>query len=387
MRIKKYKAPTIKEARDKVSRELGEKAVILSSRTIEKAGAAPEVEIVAAIDESPQIKTLQQKQAGAEGDVLQKYLQKKQETGGKSDAGYNRFIEIASRIFDQIGSLSDSMNVLSDNVRYKNINTLSKSYSSVYKLLCDNGFSEEYAIRFTGSLSAMNPDDSIAAALKRVRSLLIASIKTVAPLKKKKEPVICSFVGPTGSGKTTTLAKLGIVSKILFDSNVLFISSDTKKIGGAEQLETYGTVAGIPFAPAYTPGELKEVVLKNYESDFIFIDTPGISQFDGLRMKEINSFLMPVSHDYIYLVQSINTGRQNFLSVLNEFKKVNISAMILTKFDEAASIGEVLEAMQTMSLPLAYFTNGQKVPDDIEPAEADKLEQVLFPDDVLGVLK
>ena len=386
MRIKKYKAPTMKEARDLVSRELGEKAVILSSRTIDKPGAASEVEIVAAIDDQAKISAALKSKPSESVDILQNYLQKKQESG-KTDDGFKKYLDIAGRIFDQIGNLSDSMAELSDSVKYRNINSLSKSYSSIYKLLCDNGFSEDYSLRLCGSLSSENPDDQVAVALKRVRSKLIANIRTVAPLKKKKEPAITSFVGPTGSGKTTTIAKLGIVSKLLFDSNIIFISTDTRKIGGAEQLETYGAVAGIPFEAAYSPHDLKEIVLKNYETDFIFIDTPGISQFDGLRMKEINSFLMPVSHDYIYLVQSINSGKKNFLSVTNEFRKVNVSALILTKFDEAASIGEVLEAMQTINLPLAYYTNGQKVPEDLEPAETDKLEQIIFPDEVLGHLE
>ena len=376
----------MKEARDLVSRELGEKAVILSSRTIDKPGAASEVEIVAAIDDQAKISAALKSKPSESVDILQNYLQKKQESG-KTDDGFKKYLDIAGRIFDQIGNLSDSMAELSDSVKYRNINSLSKSYSSIYKLLCDNGFSEDYSLRLCGSLSSENPDDQVAVALKRVRSKLIANIRTIAPLKKKKEPVITSFVGPTGSGKTTTIAKLGIVSKLLFDSNIIFISTDTRKIGGAEQLETYGAVAGIPFEAAYSPHDLKEIVLKNYETDFIFIDTPGISQFDGLRMKEINSFLMPVSHDYIYLVQSINSGKKNFLSVTNEFRKVNVSALIFTKFDEAASIGEVLEAMQTINLPLAYYTNGQKVPEDLEPAETDKLEQIIFPDEVLGHLE
>ncbi len=386
MRIKKYKAANMKEGKALVVQELGEKAVILSTRTIEKPGKAPEVEIVAAIDESPLPPSFKRNKTAPEDDALQKFLQKRH-AEGKDSEDYKKFVEIAGLIFDRIGSLTDSMQDLSENVRYKNIDTLSKSYSSVYKLLYDSGFSNEYALRLTGVLSADNPEDNIAAALKKVRKRLISTIRTADPIKKRKEPVITAFLGPTGSGKTTTVAKLGIVNKMLFDSSVLFISTDTKKIGGAEQLETYGAVAGIPFIPAYSAKELKETVLKNYETDFIFIDTPGISQFDEARMKELKNYLMQVSLDHIYLVQSVNSSRANFQSVLHEFKKVKANALILTKFDEAASIGEIIEAMQAENLPLAYFTNGQKVPDDIEPAEPEKLEEIIFPDEILAELK
>jgi flagellar biosynthesis protein FlhF len=193
------------------------------------------------------------------------------------------------------------------------------------------------------------------------------------------EERLISLIGPTGVGKTTTLAKLAAKAVIEQSQKVAFITVDTYRIAAIEQLKTYAGILNAPVEVVYTSEDFKQALEKLKDCDRIFIDTAGRNYREDHYVEELTALLPLDQSIAVYLVMSATSKDEDMTVILNQFKRVHLKGMILTKLDETASIGSLLNLLlHHPDQTLSFVTNGQDVPDDIEKASADKLTSQLL---------
>ncbi len=189
-------------------------------------------------------------------------------------------------------------------------------------------------------------------------------------------PRIISLIGPTGVGKTTTVAKLAAACKLRHGKRVGLITSDTYRIAAVEQLRTYAGIIGLPIKVVMSPEEMADAIESLQSMDVIIVDTAGRSQHDGKRLEELKAFISAARPDETHLVLSSTVGNRVLERTTEKFKPLSPDRVILTKLDEAVCTGHLAGLTGRLGLPLSFITVGQEVPDDIEPARADRLARV-----------
>ena len=194
---------------------------------------------------------------------------------------------------------------------------------------------------------------------------------------KKNAPRIIALVGPTGVGKTTTTAKLAAMYALNRGSKVALITMDIFRVGAVEQLKTYTKIMGIPLEVASTPKELERAVERHGDCDLILVDTAGRSHKDTEKLDEMKGFLEGIQSD-IYLCLSATTKDRELQEILKRFSAFEISKVVFTKLDECESFGCIVNLLLKANLQIAYFTTGQRVPEDIEVATSDKLAELIL---------
>ena len=195
---------------------------------------------------------------------------------------------------------------------------------------------------------------------------------------KSRKRKIAALLGPTGVGKTTTLAKIAAQCVLEKGVSTAFITADTYRISAVEQLKTYADILGLPIAIVYTPDELKEAIQKFRQKQLILIDTAGRSQHNRRQMAELKEFLAVNQNIEKYLVLSATTKNEDAKDILDKFSGCKPDKVIFTKTDETRSLGIILNILRRKEMRLSYLTNGQSVPDDIVPAEAGKLAKLFL---------
>ncbi len=192
-----------------------------------------------------------------------------------------------------------------------------------------------------------------------------------------------ALVGPTGVGKTTTLAKLAAQATIHEDMSVGIISTDTFRIAAVEQLRAFAEMMGAPFRVAFTPQDLRAALREFQHHDRIFIDTTGRSPKDAASLKAMRGFFadMPIQ---VHLCLSAGTRRRDLLATLRAFEPFEPSYLALTKWDETVAPGEALSLAIERNLPLSWITNGQNVPEDLLPAEGTIIAEAAIQESVLA---
>lgn len=195
---------------------------------------------------------------------------------------------------------------------------------------------------------------------------------------KKNAPRIIALVGPTGVGKTTTTAKLAAMYALNRGNKVALITMDIFRVGAVEQLKTYTKIMGIPLEVASTPKELERAVERHADCDLILIDTAGRSHKDSDKLEEMKGFLETTIQSDIYLCLSATTKDRELEEILNRFSIFPISKVVFTKLDECESVGCIVNLLLKANLQIAYFTTGQRVPEDIEVATSEKLAELIL---------
>jgi flagellar biosynthesis protein FlhF len=195
---------------------------------------------------------------------------------------------------------------------------------------------------------------------------------------KQNAPRVIALVGPTGVGKTTTTAKLAAMHALNQGNQVALITMDIFRVGAVEQLKTYSRIMGIPLEVASTPRELEKAFEKHSGCDLIFIDTAGRSHKDKEKLDEMRKFLEHKIPIDIYLCLSATTKDRELEEILHRFSIFQISKLVFTKIDECESFGNIVNLLMKDTLPVAYFTTGQRVPEDIEVATPEKLADMFI---------
>lgn len=218
---------------------------------------------------------------------------------------------------------------------------------------------------------------------QRVETELTRCIAEMMPpaesltLRGDGKPTVIALVGPTGVGKTTTIAKLAANWTLREGRRVGLITQDHYRIAAVEQLATYARILRIPMEPVLTPQAMREAIQKLSSVEVILIDTAGRSQRDGARLAELNEFLAVAKPDQIHLVLSSTAGESALREAMERFAQVGARHVVFTKLDEAVGFGVLLNVLHKTGLRMSYFTTGQTVPDDIEPAAAQRVARLI----------
>jgi flagellar biosynthesis protein FlhF len=214
----------------------------------------------------------------------------------------------------------------------------------------------------------------------RVIKYIAAMIKTDSSIQSEKDgPKIISLIGPTGVGKTTTLAKIATEYAFERHKKVAVITVDTYRIAAAEQLKTYTEILGIPLCVVYFPSEFKKAIDQYATCDIILIDTAGRSQRNSMQMAELKAFLDSAGYGLEnLLLLSATTKYKELVDVVESFSRLNFQKIIFTKIDEAVTFGPILSLSHKISHPILYLTTGQNVPEDIELADKEKIARMVI---------
>lgn len=201
---------------------------------------------------------------------------------------------------------------------------------------------------------------------------------SVTPQANFANQKIVALVGSTGVGKTTTIAKLAARMQLTDKKRVALISMDSFRIAAADQLRAYSKILDCPFSEVSENADLADFVTKFYDYDLILIDTAGRSSKQQMQMDQLRSLANMPFPVHFHMVQSASMKQRDLDENLKAFRMVNLQSLIFTKLDESWSFGEILNTNITSKLPLSFFTTGQKVPEDLEPATKERVVERIF---------
>lgn len=193
-----------------------------------------------------------------------------------------------------------------------------------------------------------------------------------------RRPRTIALVGPTGVGKTTTVAKLAATFKLRQKKKVGLITLDTYRIAAVDQLRTYANIIGVPLKVVTSPDELTQAVKNFGGCDVVLIDTAGRSQRDDPKLEELARVLAAADPHEVHLVLSSTCSQAVLMDTVERFSKIHTDRIIFTKLDEAVTFGVVLNVMRKVRKKLSYITTGQEVPHQIEPGRADRLAALVL---------
>ena len=224
---------------------------------------------------------------------------------------------------------------------------------------------------------------------KACQSLITAmaaqEIRCTAPiLPRRGKRKVVSLIGPTGVGKTTTIAKLAANFRLQEHLTVGLVTVDTYRVAAVEQLRTYAEIMDLPMKVVTNLSEMRQALEELAGVDVVLVDTAGRSPNDETKLMELKSLLKDGGVEEIHLVLSLSAGAQVLRTTAEKYAGVNLASVILTKLDEAANTGTLLSAAHRISCPISYVTTGQNVPEDIEPAHAARLAERLFLESAAG---
>jgi flagellar biosynthesis protein FlhF len=247
-----------------------------------------------------------------------------------------------------------------------------------------NGINEHYARLFlqrTGVFNG-NSDNGMNNVKEKVSKEIKQVIKTKDPFKVgENRPIIAAFIGTTGVGKTTTIAKLAAQLMLKFGKKVGLISIDAYRIGAMEQLNTYANILGIPCFKAFKKKDLLFALKKMEGKNVVLIDTAGQSQYDMSRIEELKRMMPGDMNINTHLLLSVATTESEMNKAAVNFSALKYHSYIFTKIDETERWGSIINQVMKLNLPISYITNGQKVPEDIEQADKAKILKLLLSKD------
>ena len=217
-----------------------------------------------------------------------------------------------------------------------------------------------------------------------MRRLLADRLIIAAPVELyAKTRVVSAFVGPTGVGKTTTIAKIAGHAAIRMNKKVALISTDTTRIGGHEQLARLGELLGIPTYACADVSTLKDLVASLDDCNLVLIDTPGSSPSDLSRLSRLEA-VTSAADAKVHLVISATTRSDDITNIVSRFHRFTPTSVIFTNIDETDSKGPLTADLLRNEVPVSYLTNGQRVPEDLVIPTADDLAgYVVLPEAVI----
>jgi flagellar biosynthesis protein FlhF len=219
-------------------------------------------------------------------------------------------------------------------------------------------------------------DTGIQQALQRT---IAAQVKTSGPLlnrEDRKKTVI--LVGPTGVGKTTTIAKLAAHYRQHERRSVALITLDTYRIAAVEQLRMYADLIGVTTDVALTRGDAVRCIARRNDADLILVDTTGRSPADRAGMTEVHDMLSLNHPVEVHLVLSATTRERDLMQYTNHYRGIPFNRLLFTKLDETTGVGGAFDLMRKTGVPLSYFSVGQRVPEDLEVARPERLAELLL---------
>lgn len=402
MIIKKFQANTETDAIMLAKEEMGKDAIVMNIKTIAPKGIyklfqKPLVEITAAVDDTVAYKNEKKK-------VEPSYSSRKMNNPdiiyddydtpatGSNVVGYTGEPSAIEQKLNDLQNLLEKQLIAkeADGVREKKEDETNKPETNknlaclqlVYNQLVANEVDEIYANQIMseidGSLSKDSSIDKILASVYQKLVLKLGQPKTIE--LGNDHPKFIFFIGPTGVGKTTTIAKIASQYKMKHNAKIAFLTADTYRIAAVEQLRTYANILGIPLEVVYTEEDLEKAQSKYVNFDLVFVDTAGRSHRSREQRDDLESLLnvIPDENKEIYLVLSATTKYKDLIRITEVYSDIANYNLIFTKLDETGSIGNLFNIRMLTNAPLSYVTFGQNVPDDINKIDAQNIAKRLL---------
>ena len=388
MQIKKFEAVDMQEALRLIRNDIGPDAVILSTKKVKRGDGVfgmfsrQMVEVVAARDypdkgQSKGQGTVPYSPADAfpQNKSLMEDIQKI-----KTDISVTP-VELRD-MKAEIGVLKGYVQELLRCGEDEGLKGLSNSLVLFYRRLVSEGMDTALSgrvVRILDSKLSEEQKDNSEQINRYGLELLQKQVRTTGPVyNPQKGQKIAVFVGPTGVGKTTTIAKIAAKYTLVDKKKVSLITFDTFRIGAIEQLKIYARIIGLPVDVVLSPAELHETIRKRRGADLILVDTAGRSHKDKVYIQEIKELLNHTHTLDCHLVLSSTSSDAVLSDVINRFREIPVSGLLFTKLDEADRYGAIFNMMIRAQRPLSYFTTGQRVPEDIELAAPERLCRLIL---------
>lgn len=415
MKVKKYTASTMKEALAQIRQEMGEDALIISTREMTAPLGRKFIEVTVAAEEKkgvaaalapapplveprreiapeplPGISTRDLEDQIVKNRVLlseslkplkDELFQLKNMVNELRRSGIGGSVDLAP-LHEEVRSLKQLFSSLSKHVNFDNLMRFPETLRELYHAMVASEVDDSISFGFLEVLNEKLPTEEKAdpAAMRRRLRQLIE--KTVLPAKpvilNQRRPSVMAFIGPTGVGKTTTIAKLAARCTLQMKKKVTLVTIDTYRIAAVEQLKTYAKIMDLPIFVCYSPEDMRRTIAESRDSALVLIDTAGHSQTDGEQVKDLRNYFAAHEDIDVLLVLSATTKSADVHDITDRFSVVNPTKLVFTKLDETTTYGSLLNETIRTRLPIGYFTTGQNVPDDIETASPAKLARLVL---------
>lgn len=370
MKVKKYIAPTMAEASEKIKKELGKDAIILNSKVVYTGGflgffKKKNIEVIAALDaeKDPPIKNMSKEV------LVKKDSQINTKEGGEVDLLLHEIQELKSMV-------THVKTKVTDYAQY------SPAIQAIYLQLLNQEVQEEWIQRWIEELLEKEPalaEGNKDFVRKQMKQYLLQELSSFSYEGLSFQKKYVALLGPTGVGKTTTLAKLAAICSLQKQKKVAMITTDTYRIAAVEQLKTYAQILNVPIEVAYNIDDFKRAKETFQHHDIVFIDTAGRNFRDEHYVKELKNLIDFDEEMETFLVLALTSKPKDMKEVYEQFsERLDLDRIIFSKLDETSSIGGMIDFMFTFSRGISYVTTGQNVPDDMIEATPQYLIQQLF---------
>ena len=390
MKIRRYMGKNTQEAILKVKMDLGNDALILNTRKVRQKGLfkiflKPMFEVLAAVDEyssSSREKDAQRREDKIQTPAIENSekaiaaeSQEKINTLENKVMGMETLLQ---KIYEQMQSTdrkSDTNNHVEKPQEYSGV--LQLFYNNLVKSEVEVDLARKIIDSVASKVGVPSSVNDAASVLYNTISGMLGKPETLK-LREDGKPTVVILVGPTGVGKTTTLAKIAANYLLNYKKTVGLITADTFRIAAVEQLKTYAEILGIPVSVIYSSNEITDAINLYNDRDIILIDTAGRSHRNKSQFEELKALVSISNADDIYLVLSATTSNRNCREIISNYGFLKNFKLIFTKIDEAPVAGIILNIRSITGKSLSYITTGQSVPDDIEVANTDRLTKNLL---------
>jgi flagellar biosynthesis protein FlhF len=412
MNVKTYRSKSLQGALDHIKRDLGSDALVLSTREIPRSFSfirKPKWEVTAASKPAPEAPavipaaTLPAPGPAAQASVtppakapfrsvipvpsgtaaaaaapaktattaLAEPADIDEEPRNRRGSATDRRIDV---LLEEMDELKRSLKSISRSIPSAGEHPSSGLYGELVTQGIDPGLADNLI------LSASYGNPTPAELRNRVRRLLGDALVVDPPAElHAKSRIVSIFVGPTGAGKTTVIAKIAGQASTRFKKKVAAITTDMMRIGGQEQLTRYGALLGVPAYTCSDPATLKSTIESLGDYDLILVDTPGASPSDLTRLSRLES-LLTLSGARVNLVLSAATRSDDIAKTVKRFQRIAATRAIITKVDETDSRGAVVGDLLRNEVAISYITNGQRVPDDLLVPLTNEMAKWVLPD-------
>ncbi len=384
MKIKRYLGKNTQEALLKVKMDLGNNAIILNTKKVRQKGikkyfTSPMIEVMAAIDDdTSKVKERELTKIPPVADTTnlsKTILSQKEGNFTELENKVNNIEKVLDKIMDAVNPETKN------GKNYKNEEEkLPQIFQLLYNNLIKNEVEQEIARDIIAQVEKRSNPRDINDATLVMHSVISSLLGKSEPINFRTDgkPTVILFVGPTGVGKTTTLAKLAASFMLEENKEIGLITADTYRISAVEQLKTYAEILGIPITVAYSVSEIQNEIDKYSDKDVILIDTAGCSYKDKQKFDELKMLIKTCDADDVFLVLSTTASSRNLKDIVKNYSFIPNYKLIFTKVDETSAYGSILNTKCYSNKNLSYITNGQNVPDDIEIVNVEKLSKNLL---------
>ena len=406
MIIKKYIAKTEKEAIENAKKELGENIVIMNVKNTKKKGVmglfgATMVEVTVALEaetDRDKVSTVFVPQKETTGPIVpdsvweKQPVQKREPQIIENDNTGKAIVEkldglqllLQQQLLKEKNDEEQGMQKHQEEVKEKKASEEIVTFMKLlYNTMIENEVADKYANELIDEIEKKGkPDMQMDFALSNVYQKMILKFGQASLIKPaEKNPKLIFFIGPTGVGKTTTIAKIASKFCVEEKKKIALLTADTYRIAAAEHLRTYASILEVPFRVIYTPEEIEESVAQYSDYDYILVDTSGHSHQNQEQKSTILDLVLATGENVekeVYLVVSATTKYRDLIRIADAYKGIDNYKIIFTKLDETTALGNLYNLRLYTGADLSYVTCGQNVPDDISPFNAQStVKQIL----------